>query len=232
MVEYQKFWVSNVVQKSPFIPIFSEYYSHFKADQGKDKEGRFYVQVNSSNLWCIPRQVELGKKVQGARTCQTDPTLIHLVSGNTSSVHGKEGDAWGMQRAVTWFISTGLLLIFYLLYSFTVVPSNLQSHVGRRPIIWISLSVCLGNATRLYHKVTCMKMLNWKVDNSLSWRCWVLAECCCRSISHMVKLPCLPPYCGGEWPIKRSRYVQCSSYMHFRGFREYCSTFRCVCILH
>jgi len=57
-----------------------------------------------------------------------------------------------MQRAVTWSISTGLLLIFYLLYSFTAVPSKLQSQVGRRPIIWISLSVCLGNATRLYHK--------------------------------------------------------------------------------
>ena len=130
-----------------------------------------------------------------------------------------------MQRAVTWSISTGLLLIFYLLYSFTAVPSKLQSQVGRRPIIWISLSVCLGNATRLYHKVTSMKMLNLKVEIS-SWRCSLLAECCCRNISHMVKLPCLPPYCGGGSPIKRSRYVQCTSYMHFCGFEEYC------CISH
>ena len=63
-----------------------------------------------------------------------------------------------MQRAVTWSISTGLLLIFYLLYSFTFVPS--KSRARRQPIIWISISVCLGNATRLYHKVTFMKMLN------------------------------------------------------------------------
>ena len=63
-----------------------------------------------------------------------------------------------MQRAVSWSISTGLLLIFYILYSITFVPS--KSRAGRQPVIWISISVCLGNATKLYHKVTNMKMSN------------------------------------------------------------------------
>ena len=82
--------VCLILSKSP--P--SSPHSHFNADQGKDKDREILCAGQFFQLLVHSQAGRVGqKKVQGARTCQTDPALIHLVSGNTSSLHGKEGDA-------------------------------------------------------------------------------------------------------------------------------------------
>ena len=93
-----------------------------------------------------------------------------------------------MRKAVVWSIPAGILLILYLLYS-SFAPS--QSERGRQPKIWISLSVCLGNATDLYHKVK-------SHHGNLVYKCH-------RSVSHTVKPPCLLPCFGGGSPGRKSR---------------------------
>ena len=129
--------------------------------QGKDKDrkvlctGQFFQPLV---LDAGPRQVNLCKKdtsrLKDLRVKQISP-LLFTWSQVKQAEHGQEGSGQSMRKAVTLLsISTLLLLIFYLLFSFTPLPS--QSRGGRQPNIWISLSVCLGNATRLYHKVTSM----------------------------------------------------------------------------
>ena len=130
--------------------------------QGKDMDrkvlctGQFFQPLV---LDAGPRQVNLCKKdtsrLKDLRVKQISPLLLFTWSQVKQAVHEQEGSGQSMRKAVTLLsISTLLLLIFYLLFSFTRFPS--QSRGGRQPNIWISLSVCLGNATRLYHKVTSM----------------------------------------------------------------------------
>ena len=56
-----------------------------------------------------------------------------------------------MRRPAIWISSLGLVLGFYLFFLYIFSPA--RHELSRQPKIWISLSVCLGNATRLYHKV-------------------------------------------------------------------------------
>ena len=56
-----------------------------------------------------------------------------------------------MRRPAVWISSLGLGLGFYLFFLYIFSPARHEP--SRQPKIWISLSVCLGNATRLYHKV-------------------------------------------------------------------------------
>ena len=56
-----------------------------------------------------------------------------------------------MRRPAIWISSLGLVLGFYLFFLYIFSPARHEP--SRQPKIWISLSVCLGNATRLYHKV-------------------------------------------------------------------------------
>ena len=56
-----------------------------------------------------------------------------------------------MRRPAIWISSLGLGLGFYLFFLYIFSPARHEP--SRQPKIWISLSVCLGNATRLYHKV-------------------------------------------------------------------------------
>ena len=56
-----------------------------------------------------------------------------------------------MRRPAVWISSLGLVLAFFLFFLYIFSPARHES--SRQPKIWISLSVCLGNATRLYHKV-------------------------------------------------------------------------------
>ena len=56
-----------------------------------------------------------------------------------------------MRRPAIWISSLGLVLGFYLFFLNIFSPARHEP--SRQPKIWISLSVCLGNATRLYHKV-------------------------------------------------------------------------------
>ena len=56
-----------------------------------------------------------------------------------------------MRRPAIWISSLGLGLGFFLFFLYIFSPARHEP--SRQPKIWISLSVCLGNATRLYHKV-------------------------------------------------------------------------------
>ena len=56
-----------------------------------------------------------------------------------------------MRRPAVWISSLGLVLAFFLFFLYIFSPARHEP--SRQPKIWISLSVCLGNATRLYHKV-------------------------------------------------------------------------------
>ena len=56
-----------------------------------------------------------------------------------------------MRRPAVWISSLGLVLGFFLFFLYIFSLARHES--SRQPKIWISLSVCLGNATRLYHKV-------------------------------------------------------------------------------
>ena len=56
-----------------------------------------------------------------------------------------------MRRPAVWISSLGLGLGFFLFFLYIFSPARHEP--SRQPKIWISLSVCLGNATRLYHKV-------------------------------------------------------------------------------
>ena len=122
-------------------------------------DGRIWREEGKGGKWWLPSSWtwkwrwegkpaspgQVWKAGTGGKVTRKAPLpLIYLVSGYTCCT-GKR-----MRKAVVWSIPAGILLILYLLYS-SFAPS--QSERGRQPKIWISLSVCLGNATDLYHKV-------------------------------------------------------------------------------